>query len=118
MEVELGPDHQGFGFSIRGGRELNLPIFVLRMAEGGAAERDGRLRVSDESVFFLGRNNLYCANLHLARHEFSIAQWLERPTRNSGRSWVLFPLGNSENAFAEYCDKHLTHHFSKIFVYA
>ena len=51
MEVELGRDHQGYGFSIRGGRELNLPIFVLRMAEGGAAERDGRLRVSDESVF-------------------------------------------------------------------
>ena len=50
MEVELGRDHQGYGFSIRGGRELNLPIFVLRMAEGGAAERDGRLRVSDESA--------------------------------------------------------------------
>ena len=50
MEVELGRDHQGYGFSIRGGRELNLPIFVLRMAEGGAAERDGRLRVSDECV--------------------------------------------------------------------
>ena len=48
MEVELGRDHQGYGFSIRGGRELNLPIFVLRMAEGGAAERDGRLRVSEE----------------------------------------------------------------------
>ena len=51
FEVELGRDHQGYGFSIRGGRELDLPIFVLRMAEGGAAERDGRLRVSDESVF-------------------------------------------------------------------
>lgn len=50
MEVELGRDNQGYGFSIRGGRELNLPIFVLRMAEGGAAERDGRLRVSEESV--------------------------------------------------------------------
>ena len=48
MEVELGRDHQGYGFSIRGGRELNLPIFVLRMAEGGVAERDGRLRVSDK----------------------------------------------------------------------
>lgn len=47
MEVELGRDNQGYGFSIRGGRELNLPIFVLRMAEGGAAQRDGRLRVRE-----------------------------------------------------------------------
>lgn len=50
MEVELDRGQQGYGFSIRGGRELNLPIFVLRMADGGPAERDGRLRVSDESV--------------------------------------------------------------------
>ena len=52
MEVELGRDHQGYGFSIRGGRELNLPIFVLRMAEKGVAERDGRLRVSDKVSLF------------------------------------------------------------------
>jgi len=48
MEVELVRDYQEYGFSIRGGRELNLPIFVLRMAEGGVAERDGRLRISEE----------------------------------------------------------------------
>jgi len=48
MEVELVRDYQGYGFSIRGGRELNLPIFVLRMAEGGVAERDGRLGISEE----------------------------------------------------------------------
>lgn len=55
MEVELGRDNQGYGFSIRGGRELNLPIFVLRMAEGGAAQRDGRLRVREESIIGLRR---------------------------------------------------------------
>jgi len=48
MEVELVRDYQEYGFSIRGGRELNLPIFVLRMAEGGVAERDGRLGISEE----------------------------------------------------------------------
>ena len=48
MEIELSRDREtGYGFSIRGGRELNLPIFVLRMADGGAAQRDGRLRVSN-----------------------------------------------------------------------
>lgn len=50
MEVELMRDSQGYGFSIRGGRELDLPIFVLRMAEGGAAQRDGRLRVRENYV--------------------------------------------------------------------
>ena len=30
-----------------------------------------------------------------------LAQWLERPTGISGRSWVRLPLGNSENLFSE-----------------
>ncbi len=29
----------------------------------------------------------------LAHHESPIAQWLERPTGKSGRSWVRLPLG-------------------------
>jgi len=56
MEVELDRGQQGYGFSIRGGRELNLPIFVLRMADGGPAERDGRLRVGDEILEINGRS--------------------------------------------------------------
>jgi len=48
MEVELVPDYQGYGFSIRGGGEVNLPIFVQRMAEGDVAERDDRLGISEE----------------------------------------------------------------------
>ncbi len=35
----------GFGFSIRGGAEYNSALCVLRIADGGAAEKDGRLRV-------------------------------------------------------------------------
>ncbi|KAJ7376575.1 hypothetical protein OS493_034032 [Desmophyllum pertusum] len=58
MEVELARDSQGYGFSIRGGRELNLPIFVLRMAEGGVAHRDGRLRVGDEILEINGRSTV------------------------------------------------------------
>ena len=34
-----------FGFSIRGGAEYIAPLCVLRIAEGGAAERDNRLKV-------------------------------------------------------------------------
>lgn len=44
--VELSRGTRGFGFSIRGGREFhNMPLFVLRIAEQGAAAQDGRLRV-------------------------------------------------------------------------
>ena len=44
--VELHRGSRGFGFSIRGGREFNnMPLYVLRIADGGAADLDGRLRV-------------------------------------------------------------------------
>ena len=43
--IELRRQSTGYGFSIRGGQELDMPIFVLRMAEGGAADIDGRLKV-------------------------------------------------------------------------
>ena len=53
MDIELEKDREtGYGFSIRGGRELDLPIFVLRMADGGAAQRDGRLRVRKKIALF------------------------------------------------------------------
>jgi len=43
--VEIKRDNAGFGFSIRGGAEYGTPLYVLRIAPGGAAEKDGRLRV-------------------------------------------------------------------------
>lgn len=38
----------GFGFSIRGGKEFNIPLFVLKLAEYGPAAVDGRLQVGDQ----------------------------------------------------------------------
>jgi len=50
--VELLRGSRGFGFSIRGGREFNnMPLYVLRIAEDGAASQalsDQRLLVGDE----------------------------------------------------------------------
>ena len=44
--VKLHRGSRGFGFSIRGGREfINMPLFVLHIADGGAADLDGRLKV-------------------------------------------------------------------------
>uniref|UniRef100_A0A914WGA8 PDZ domain-containing protein n=1 Tax=Plectus sambesii TaxID=2011161 RepID=A0A914WGA8_9BILA len=49
--VELPRGAKGFGFSIRGGREFDaMPLFVLRVAEGGPAHVDGRLLVGDQLV--------------------------------------------------------------------
>ncbi|KAI0211373.1 Membrane-associated guanylate kinase, WW and PDZ domain-containing protein 3, partial [Lamellibrachia satsuma] len=49
--VELHRGSRGFGFSIRGGKEFNnMPLFVLRVADGGAADVDGRLRVGDQLI--------------------------------------------------------------------
>ena len=44
--IELRRQANGYGFSIRGGQEMNMPVVVLRIAEGGAADLDGRLKVS------------------------------------------------------------------------
>ena len=36
---------RSFGFTIRGGEEYNCPISILKIAEGGAAHIDERLKV-------------------------------------------------------------------------
>uniref|UniRef100_A0A8C5W7X1 Membrane-associated guanylate kinase, WW and PDZ domain-containing protein 1 n=1 Tax=Leptobrachium leishanense TaxID=445787 RepID=A0A8C5W7X1_9ANUR len=46
--VELDRGTKGFGFSLRGGREYNMNLYVLRLAEEGPAERCGKMRVGDE----------------------------------------------------------------------
>lgn len=43
--VELEKSVKGFGFSIRGGREYKMDLFVLRLADDGPAVRNGRMRV-------------------------------------------------------------------------
>ncbi|KAM9823924.1 membrane-associated guanylate kinase, WW and PDZ domain-containing protein 2a [Neosynchiropus ocellatus] len=48
--VELEKSVKGFGFSIRGGREYKMDLFVLRLAEDGPAVRNGRMRVGDQII--------------------------------------------------------------------
>lgn len=43
--MDLERDSKGFGFSLRGGREYNMDLYVLRLAEDGAAVRSGQMRV-------------------------------------------------------------------------
>ncbi|XP_069501385.1 PDZ domain-containing protein MAGIX isoform X6 [Ambystoma mexicanum] len=46
VELQRGPT--GFGFSLRGGSEYNMSIYVLGIMEGGPAERSGKMQVSDQ----------------------------------------------------------------------
>uniref|UniRef100_A0A803T2E0 Membrane-associated guanylate kinase, WW and PDZ domain-containing protein 3 n=1 Tax=Anolis carolinensis TaxID=28377 RepID=A0A803T2E0_ANOCA len=48
IELDRGP--RGFGFSLRGGKEYNMGLFILRLAEDGPAIKDGRIHVGDQIV--------------------------------------------------------------------
>uniref|UniRef100_A0A3P9APE5 Membrane-associated guanylate kinase, WW and PDZ domain-containing protein 1 n=1 Tax=Esox lucius TaxID=8010 RepID=A0A3P9APE5_ESOLU len=54
--VDLERDSKGFGFSLRGGREYNMDLYVLRLAEEGAAVRNGNMRVGDEILEINGES--------------------------------------------------------------
>lgn len=65
--VELSRGTRGFGFSIRGGREFhNMPLFVLRIADQGAAAQDGRLRVNLLLFIYL------ILEFYLTKHLYSL----------------------------------------------
>uniref|UniRef100_A0A8B9HJ67 Membrane associated guanylate kinase, WW and PDZ domain containing 3b n=1 Tax=Astyanax mexicanus TaxID=7994 RepID=A0A8B9HJ67_ASTMX len=48
LELERGS--RGFGFSLRGGTEYNMGLYILRLAEDGPALLDGRIQVGDQIV--------------------------------------------------------------------
>ncbi|XP_031421914.1 membrane-associated guanylate kinase, WW and PDZ domain-containing protein 3a isoform X2 [Clupea harengus] len=48
--VELRRGSRGFGFSLRGGQEYNMGLYILRLAEDGPALKDGRIHVGDQIV--------------------------------------------------------------------
>ncbi|XP_068170444.1 membrane-associated guanylate kinase, WW and PDZ domain-containing protein 1b isoform X4 [Antennarius striatus] len=54
--VDLERDSKGFGFSLRGGKEYNMDLYVLRLAEEGAAVRNGNMRVGDEILEINGES--------------------------------------------------------------
>lgn len=52
--VELRRGTRGFGFSIRGGAEFGkMPLYVLRIADGGPAATEGRIKVRSMNLFTL-----------------------------------------------------------------
>ncbi|XP_052337260.1 uncharacterized protein LOC118382142 isoform X2 [Oncorhynchus keta] len=48
VDLERGPT--GFGFSLRGGSEYNMGLYVLGLMEGGPASHSHKIQVSDQLV--------------------------------------------------------------------
>ncbi|XP_016522505.1 membrane-associated guanylate kinase, WW and PDZ domain-containing protein 1-like isoform X2 [Poecilia formosa] len=48
VDLERGPT--GFGFSLRGGSEYNMGLYVLGLMDGGPAQRSSKIQVSDQLV--------------------------------------------------------------------
>ncbi|CAL8250397.1 unnamed protein product [Arctogadus glacialis] len=48
VDLDRGPT--GFGFSLRGGSEYNMGLYVLGLMEGGPASRSHKIQVSDQLV--------------------------------------------------------------------
>jgi C-terminal processing protease CtpA/Prc len=87
--IDIHRDGHGFGFSIRGGAEYNAPLCVLRMAEGGAAERDSRLRVGDELLEVNGNSTegmLHSDAITIIKHGGDVVKLIVRrvPVGGSG----------------------------------
>ncbi|XP_051974424.1 membrane-associated guanylate kinase, WW and PDZ domain-containing protein 2-like [Xyrauchen texanus] len=62
--VELEKGMKGFGFSIRGGHEYKMDLFVLRLAEDGPAIRNGRMRVGDQIIEINGESTRDMTHAH------------------------------------------------------
>ncbi|XP_036434962.1 membrane-associated guanylate kinase, WW and PDZ domain-containing protein 3 [Colossoma macropomum] len=54
VDLERGPT--GFGFSLRGGSEYNMGLYVLGLMEGGPASRSRKIQVSDQLVEINGHS--------------------------------------------------------------
>ena len=101
QHIELHRGSRGFGFSIRGGREFNnMSLFVLKIAAGGAAALDQRMRVGDEIVEINGRrttNMTHSDAIELIQHGSSVSLLVKRNVAGKlppylGTSTTLPPL--------------------------
>ena len=82
--VELHRGSRGFGFSIRGGREFNnMSLYVLKIAPGGAAALDQRMKVGDEIVEINNRrttNMTHADAIELIQQGSSVSLLVRRTT--------------------------------------
>ncbi|XP_052419046.1 membrane-associated guanylate kinase, WW and PDZ domain-containing protein 3 isoform X2 [Carassius gibelio] len=82
VELERGPT--GFGFSLRGGSEYNMGLYVLGLMEGGPASRSHKIQVSDQLVEINGESTA----------GMSHSQAVEQIRTGGSRIHLVFKKGN------------------------
>ncbi|KFD65425.1 hypothetical protein M514_03814 [Trichuris suis] len=108
--VELQRGSKGFGFSIRGGREFSsMPLFVLRIAEGGPADLDRRLQVGDQLLEINGvstTNMTHSEAIELIKREpfvrLLVRRQLQLSVPNGGTHGISCNVQNVPIASAAY----------------
>ncbi|XP_048475853.1 membrane-associated guanylate kinase, WW and PDZ domain-containing protein 2-like isoform X2 [Rhincodon typus] len=69
--VDLERSPTGFGFSVRGGREYDMDLYILGMIVGGPAMRSGKIRIGDQLVEINGEPTVgmsHARAVELIRH--------------------------------------------------
>ncbi|XP_066474677.1 PDZ domain-containing protein MAGIX [Tiliqua scincoides] len=66
VELLRGPN--GFGFSLRGGSEYNMDIYVLALMEGGPAQQCGKIQVSDQLIEINGEPTVGMTHAQAVEH--------------------------------------------------
>ncbi|XP_069468537.1 disks large homolog 3 isoform X2 [Ambystoma mexicanum] len=117
VEVNLMKGPKGLGFSIAGGiGNQHIPgdnsIYITKIIEGGAAQKDGRLQIGDR---LLAVNN---TNLQDVRHEEAVAAlkntsdmvYLKVAKPGSGHlNEIYAPPEYTTTAFPALTDNHISH---------
>jgi len=107
LSIDLHRGNRGFGFSIRGGQEFNnMPLFVLRIADDGAAKADGRLSVGDQIIEINGVTThlmTHAQAIDIIKHGGQTVRLLVkrysalRAPHNSGSSSSSLPAATANN---------------------
>ncbi|XP_026187178.1 membrane-associated guanylate kinase, WW and PDZ domain-containing protein 2 [Mastacembelus armatus] len=66
VDLDRGPS--GFGFSLRGGSEYNMGLYVLGLMEGGPASRSQKMQVSDQLVEINGNSTAGMTHSQAVEH--------------------------------------------------
>ncbi|KAG8144698.1 hypothetical protein E2320_013159 [Naja naja] len=116
MEVNLMKGPKGLGFSIAGGiGNQHIPgdnsIYITKIIEGGAAQKDGRLQIGDR---LLAVNN---TNLQEVRHEEAVAAlkntsdmvYLKVAKPGSSHINDLYAPPDYASTFSALADNHISH---------
>uniref|UniRef100_A0A8C5ESL1 PDZ domain-containing protein n=1 Tax=Gouania willdenowi TaxID=441366 RepID=A0A8C5ESL1_GOUWI len=104
VDLDRGPT--GFGFSLRGGSEYNMGLYVLGLMEGGPAQHSHKIQVSDQLVQINGDSTVGMTH----------SQAVDQIRRGGARIHLVLKKGNGY--VPDYGEPHLqVYHFSWSSVY-